>query len=72
MKRTCALAFASLLVAGCATGNPVRAWEKAVLAKPEMGFGQDRLDAQLSEHTYFSKEAASGGSSIGGGGCGCN
>lgn len=72
MKRICVLAFATLLLAGCATEYPVRAWEKGVLAKPEMSFGQDRLDAQLSEHTYFSKEAASGGSSIGGGGCGCN
>lgn len=72
MKLVPALTLIVLLIAGCANEPPVRPWEKGVLSKPEMGFGQDRLDAQLSDHTYFSKEAASGGSGVGGGGCGCN
>ena len=58
--------------AGCALVQPVQPWEKGVLAKPEMGFENDRLDASFAEHTYASKEAASGGSGVGGGGCGCN
>jgi hypothetical protein len=37
-----------------------------------MSFESDRLDANFTEHTYFSKEAASGGAGVGGGGCGCN
>ena len=30
------------------------------------------LDARFMDHTYFSKEGASGGAGVGGGGCGCN
>ena len=56
---------------GCAL-QPVQAWEKSVLAKPEMTFEGDALDVKYVEHTYSSKEAASGGSGVGGGGCGCN
>ena len=62
----------TLTSAGCALVQPVQPWEKGVLAKPEMGFENDRLDANFAEHTYASKEAASGGSGVGGGGCGCN
>jgi hypothetical protein len=50
----------------------VAAWEKGMLAKPEMSFEGDRLDVLFQEHTYSSKEAASGGAGVGGGGCGCN
>jgi hypothetical protein len=50
----------------------VQAWEKGNLARPEMTFDSDRLDTKFVEHTYFSKEAAFGGSTVGGGGCGCN
>ncbi len=57
---------------GCAVVTPVQAWEKGTLAKPEMGFEGDKLEAQFAEHTYSSKEAASGGAGVGGGGCGCN
>jgi len=58
------------LASGCAT--PVQPWQKGDLARPEMGFDPDRLDAAFVEHTYTSKEAASGGAGVGGGGCGCN
>ncbi|HQA35203.1 MAG TPA: DUF4266 domain-containing protein [Casimicrobium huifangae] len=37
-----------------------------------MTFGADPLDEAFSQHVYFSKEAASGGTGVGGGGCGCN
>lgn len=50
----------------------VMPWQKGYLAKPEMTFEGDRLDIQFTEHIYFSKEAASGGNGVGGGGCGCN
>jgi hypothetical protein len=30
------------------------------------------VDNALDEHIYYSKEAASGGQGVGGGGCGCN
>jgi hypothetical protein len=57
------------LLPGCATVQP---WEKQNLAKPEMTFEGDRLDIGYTEHIYSSKEASSGGSGVGGGGCGCN
>jgi Domain of unknown function (DUF4266) len=59
-------------LAACSNLPPVKAWEKGVLAKPEMTFEFDRLDAAFMEHTYASKEAASGGTNAAGGGCGCN
>jgi Domain of unknown function (DUF4266) len=66
----CAVAVTSLM-SGCSI-TPVNAWEKADLAKPAMTFESDVLDAKFTDHTYFSREAASGGSGVGGGGCGCN
>lgn len=65
------LALLSLLaLAGCAA--PVQPWEKGNLAKPEMMFDSDPLQARFEQHIYFSKENMSGGYGVGGGGCGCN
>ncbi len=65
-------ALACALAAGCSSQAPVMAWEKGVLARPSMTLDADRLDTGYMEHTYSSKEGASGGASVGGGGCGCN
>lgn len=65
-------AVALVSLSGCAWIEPVKPWEKGILAKPEMTFESDRLDTEYVEHTYSSKEAASGGAGVGGGGCGCN
>jgi hypothetical protein len=65
------LVLACLLLAGCAPAA-VQPWEKGVLARPAMTFDADRLDSAYVEHTYSSKEGASGGAGVGGGGCGCN
>jgi hypothetical protein len=61
-----------LSMAGCGTLSQVQAWEKGKLARQDMRFDRDLLDAKYVDHTYFSKEAATGGTSVGGGGCGCN
>ncbi|MBI3229406.1 MAG: DUF4266 domain-containing protein [Burkholderiales bacterium] len=61
---------ACLLCSACAT--PVQPWQKGALAKTEMNFGSDRMEARFNAHIYSSKEAAAGGASVGGGGCGCN
>jgi hypothetical protein len=58
-----------LLASGCATVQP---WQKGNLAKPNMAFDPDRVDARLQQHIYASKEAASGGNGVAAGGCGCN
>lgn len=64
--------LAAGVLAGCGTLGQVAAWEKGDLAKPAMQFENDPLGARFNQHVYFSKEAASGGFGVGGGGCGCN
>ena len=64
--------MSALMSSGCGLIQAVQPWEKGVLAKPEMGFEGDRLESAFAEHIYSSKEAASGGNGVGGGGCGCN
>ena len=71
MRHLLLLAALSAL-GGCATFEPPKPWEKGQLAKPEMQFDYDRLDARAQVHVYTSKEGASGGYGVGGGGCGCN
>ncbi len=50
----------------------VDAWERGDLARPEMAWEPDPQLASYQSSVYFSKEASSGGASVGGGGCGCN
>lgn len=68
MKRLMLLACVCAL-AGCSTVQP---WQKGNLAKQDMAFDADPLQTRFEDHTYFSKEGASGGAGVGGGGCGCN
>jgi hypothetical protein len=70
--RIAAITLVMLGLPGCATLEPPRPWEKGQLAKPEMQFDYDRLNARAQTHVYTSKEAANGGYGVGGGGCGCN
>jgi len=63
---------ALLATAGCATLHPPQPWEKGDLAKREMQFDPNPLDAKATQHIYTSKEGAGGGYGVGGGGCGCN
>ena len=57
------------LAGGCQTVKP---WEREFLADPIMQPGRNPISTAQLEHVYFSREAASGGSTVGGGGCGCN
>jgi hypothetical protein len=50
----------------------VRVWERGRLAEPQMALDGDPLASIIDEHTYVSKEGASGGIGPAGGGCGCN
>lgn len=74
MKSTLLIATAAslTLLTGCSNLGQVQPWEKGQLAKPSMTFEADPLDQRFMQHIYFSKEAASGGYGVGGGGCGCN
>jgi hypothetical protein len=73
MRRRAALctALAALLLAGsgCAAVKP---WERDVLARPDMAWEPDALEARRSAHIHYSKEASLPGGGAGGGGCGCN
>lgn len=66
-----AVVLSALCASGCAI-KPTQPWEKQYLARPDMQFDYDKLDAKNIQHVYFSKEGAAGGYGIGGGGCGCN
>ena len=69
------LALIFLLLAITGTGcsiDPVKPWEKDILAQKKMQLTSNPLEAYLDEHIYYSKESSSGGSGVGGGGCGCN
>jgi Domain of unknown function (DUF4266) len=66
-----AAALAATLLGGCAYAPP-QPWERGLLAKPEMTMEADPLEQRFTQHIYSSKEAASGGYGVGGGGCGCN
>jgi hypothetical protein len=70
--RGAALLALLLALGGCGSFNPPQPWEKGNLAKPAMTMGADPLDQRFVQHIYSSKENASGGYGVGGGGCGCN
>jgi hypothetical protein len=63
------LTLNAFILCGCTTVKP---WERDILADYTMRSDRDPLENMLVEHMWFSREAASGGMSIGGGGCGCN
>ena len=69
VRRLTAGVAIALLLSGCAAVKP---WERGYLARPEMNPDGDAGEMKLQQQTYSSKEAASGGYAVGGGGCGCN
>lgn len=77
MKRSIRLfaLFAVLALAasleGCAAMS-VKPWDRDLMADKRMRFAALPLETAVDGHIYFSKEAATGGMSVGGGGCGCN
>ena len=69
-KLLLAAALACLVLgSGCANVKP---WERNILADYTMRADRNPLALGFAEHTWFSREAASGGRGVGGGGCGCN
>lgn len=57
------------LMCGCVNVKP---WQREHLADYTMQPDRDPLGTAMSEHIWFSREEATGGSGVGGGGCGCN
>ncbi len=69
MKKGIAFLVAVVLLGGCASVAP---YQRGYLAREDMAFDPAPGTARALEKTYSAKEAASGGASVGGGGCGCN
>jgi len=69
---------ACLILSSCSTiknasvSEEVKPWEKDVLSQTVMQFPQDKMFSYSDDHIFFSKEASTGGTGVGGGGCGCN
>ncbi len=58
-----------LLSTACTHVEP---WQRGTLARADMMWDPDPLLAGLRQHSYFSKEASTGGGQSSAGGCGCN
>jgi hypothetical protein len=72
MKLLLSLAMlATVLGAGAGCAN-VKPWQRATLSDSIMRADRDPVGSAFEEHVYFSREAATGGRGVGGGGCGCN
>ncbi|MEM7386368.1 MAG: DUF4266 domain-containing protein [Verrucomicrobiota bacterium] len=72
MKRTLlllSLGLPAILLSSCAVVPHI---DKAFLADYTMKPDRDPVGISMTEHMYFSREAAYGGNGVGGGGCGCN
>ena len=67
--RTALVLFIVGAVSGCVT---VRPEQRAVLADPTMQFDSDPGDGAARDHVLENREGSSGGTSVKGGGCGCN
>lgn len=64
-----ALAGALGALTGCDTVKP---WQRKTLADYTMRGDRDPIGSGIADHIFFSREMASGGKGVGGGGCGCN
>jgi hypothetical protein len=64
-----ALALLATAASACAT---VRPEQRAVLADPTMRFEGEPGEKASTDHVLENREGAYGGSSVRGGGCGCN
>ncbi len=69
---TCLLLSACTTLSNAMLHEPVKPWERDILARDAMQMPYDDMHAFSDDHIYFSKEAATGGNGVGGGGCGCN
>ena len=64
-----AFACGLLAMTGCQNVKP---WQRGTLADYTMRADRDPIGTSQEEHIFFSREMASGGRGVGGGGCGCN
>ena len=75
MMRNVIVLIGALALCGCGSMfkiEQVKPWQRGVLAQDDMQLIPDEMQSYADDHMYFSKEAATGGKGVGGGGCGCN
>ncbi len=60
------------LTIACSGCVRVKPWQRGTLSDYTMRPDRDPLADGAYEHIQFTREAASGGRGVGGGGCGCN
>jgi hypothetical protein len=63
------LGAACAVLTGCSVVKP---WQRGTLSDYTMRGDRDPIGQGQLDHIYFSREMASGGRGVGGGGCGCN
>jgi hypothetical protein len=63
---------AVMLIAQLMACSSVKPWERDVMARRSMSLEKNPMFLSMDDHVYFSKEAAAGGRTFDGGGCGCN
>ena len=69
MRSLAASLLLALLASACTTVEP---WQRGTLAKPQMALNAHPQRSALIAHVRAAREAASGGVSKDGGGCGCD
>lgn len=69
MRSILAIVAMALAASACA---PVAPYQRGYLARDDMALDANPGMMKALEKTFAAKEAASGGASVGGGGCGCN
>ncbi|WP_083762952.1 DUF4266 domain-containing protein [Saccharophagus degradans] len=60
-----------VFTSGCSKMG-VKPWQKGTIAKESMQLDHSRLQSAFDDHIYYARESSTGGSGLGGGGCGCN
>lgn len=73
MKNRLVIFLAAMGLLACGAGcQNVKPWQRGSLADITMRPDRDPIGKAMNQHIFFSREAASGGEGVGGGGCGCN
>lgn len=67
-RRLAALSLMAAVIAlgGCGTG--IKPYERAEFGRYRLNSERDPIESSMRDHVYFTREAASGGSGVGGGG----
>lgn len=72
LRKLVGLVIVGSLLLACGGCQSVQPWERGTLTDYTMRPDRDSLHKAMKAHVYYTREAATGGQGIGGGGCGCN